>query len=553
MVISDLNTETLFTLQDLELAWERVNASVGADTKDYFGITVYSTDVGKYLKELHSELLCDKYAPTRTFKYFEPKQSGTQRTKTVLRIKDAIVYQAIADKIAFELYGHLSKNSNYVYGSVLNENVTKGSSLLEEDEPDFYFFEYYVSLYNRFIEGISDALDSECVQWKLETDITGFFDCIPHATLILELHKLGINKAILDLLAECLNSWSGTRDMPTFNVGIPQGPPASFLLANILLDGLDTLVIERGLTYFRFMDDIRIYGENEKVLLSTLALIDRYLKGRSLSLNNSKTLIQPISDSMDDEDSLLDGSGIQIEKDSLATLSEDIVIQDQTQLKQTESGTTKLPDSVAQLAYFQVLDEIEQELLEFYQSHDSCSILEPITTKNVRRFLTLSQKWRLIVKAIKSIQEYSPSHELIKVWLFGIRHIFWKANSMVWNLKCYESLENYYSDFEDILQEFKHFEWVQYQVLNIYSKVLGGNTDRQEKAIRDLVDEASPLIRLGYYSILVEAIKTDSKLFESLSNLLKRENEEYVKDSVLNLIRLEHLNVPISSLKSWFL
>jgi hypothetical protein len=80
---------------------------------------------------------------------------------------------------------------------------------------------------------------------------------------------------------------------------------------------------------------------------------------------------------------------------------------------------------------------------------------------------------------------------------------------MVWNLKCYESLENYYSDFENILEEFKHFEWVQYQVLNIYSKVLGGNTERQEKAIRHLLDEASPLIRLGYYSILVEAIEVD--------------------------------------------
>jgi hypothetical protein len=381
--ISNSNTEVLFTIQDLELAWERVNASVGADTKDYFGITVYSTDLDKHLEELHHQLAFNEYTPTRPFKYYEPKQSGTQRTKTVLRIKDAIVYQAIADRIAFELYGHLSKNSNYVFGSVLNENVAKGCSLLEEDEPDFYFFEYYVTLYNRFIEGISDALDSESVQWKLETDITGFFDCIPHATLILELHELGINKSILDLLAKCLNSWSGTRDMPTFNVGIPQGPPASFLLANILLDGLDTLVIERGLTYFRFMDDIRIYGENEKVLLSTLALIDRYLKGRSLSLNNSKTLIQPTSESMDDEDALLDGSGIQIEKDSLANISEDIVIQDQTQLKQTDRGTTKLPDSVVHLVYFQVLEEIEQELLEFYLSHDSCSILEPITTKNI--------------------------------------------------------------------------------------------------------------------------------------------------------------------------
>ena len=101
--MSNLKTESLFDLNDLRLAWERVIASVGTDSKDYFGISVYSTDVDKYLSEIQEKLATNDYEPKRPFKYYEPKKTGTQRTKTVLRISDAIIYQAIADKVAFHL------------------------------------------------------------------------------------------------------------------------------------------------------------------------------------------------------------------------------------------------------------------------------------------------------------------------------------------------------------------------------------------------------------------------------------------------------------------
>ncbi len=539
--MNDLESECLFTVEDLRLAWERVNSSVGTDSKDYFGISVFSTDIDKYLDELHGQLTKNTYSPKPAFKYYEPKQCGTQRTKTVLRISDAIIYQAIADRLAFELYGHLLETKNNVFGSVLNENVVKGSELLEEEDPDFYFFEYYVSLYNRFIEEINTALDSETANYKLETDITGFFDCIPHSTLILELNRLGIDKRILDLLATLLNSWSGTRDMPTFHVGIPQGPAASFLLANIILDGLDRLILDKGVSYFRFMDDIRVYGSNEKELLSILALVDRFLKGKSLSINTSKTVIQP-ADESDDNDLFLDSSGIPLEGKVEGGLEQKIVIQDQTQLKQVKSETKILSKKSAVKSYRLALKLIEGELWELFQLYRSNSILDPMPKRDIRKFLTLSQRWRVTVKAIQSIQAFSPDQELVNIWLFGIRHIFWKANSMVWNLRCYDSLGHFYTEFEDILSDFEHFEWVKYQVLNIYSKVIGSDITKQQKSIKDLESEESPLVRLGYYSILIEAIKADTELFDSLSSLLKAEEEEYVRESVLNLIHRQHVN-----------
>jgi len=544
-----MNTN-MFSIKDLRLAWERVISSVGTDTKDYFGISVYKSDIDRHLHALLKDLENDEYQPKRAFKYFEPKKVGTQRTKTVLSISDAIVYQAIADKIAYQMYGRLQEMKQHVFGSVLNENVVKGVELLEEDDPDFYFFEYYVNLYNRFIENISDTLESEEIEWKLETDITGFFDCIPHSTLVLELRDLRIESELLDLLAICLSAWTGTRDKPTYHVGIPQGPAASFLLANILLDSLDRKVIGCGLSYFRFMDDIRVYGRNKGEMLAVLALVDRHLKGMSLSINSSKTVILQVNAGDKEDDVLLDASGIPFESEKIAELGDEIVVQDQTQLGSSNNNPKIIHSHLAFKIYKIALHEQEKELKEIldgnYQS-------DSISKEEIHRFLTLSQKWRTTVKALKAIDSYSPNQDMVYVWLFGLRKIFWKANAMVWNLQQYETLEDYHEEFESVLNEFDRFEWVKYQILNLYRKVIGVDEAKYRIALSDLDKEESPLVRLGYFSILVESIEADSKLFESFSSILKREPNGYVKESVLNLIHRRHMSVPMDSIKEWFL
>lgn len=550
-------TINIFTIEDLRLAWERVIASVGSDAKDYFGISVYKTNLNKHLTELNALLNDGKFLPSRPFKYYEPKKGGTQRTKTVLCISDAIIYQAIANKIALKVYEHLNETKHYVFGSVLNENIVKGTTLLNEDEPDFYFFEYYVILYNRFVEGINNTLNTEEINYRLETDITGFFDCIPHSTLILKLNELGIQEDILEILATCLNVWSGTRERATYQVGIPQGPAASFLLANLMLDDLDRLVIKQGLNYYRFMDDIRIYGTSEKELKTILVSIDAHLKGLGLSINGNKTSILSTSDASDERERLLDSSGIptEIKTEDYTEVDIDVetLIQDQTQLNESTSGGKVLSKEEALSQYFNKIDLIEIDLLVKKRRLKRKISNNTISSKDIRGFLTLSQKWRVTVKAINSIQDYSPNQELIKIWLFGIEHFFWKANSMVWNFKLYDDLSPFSKEIEKVLNDFTHFEWVQYQLISILDKVIQGNKPLQKRAFDNLRESNSPLVRLGYYSILIEAIKTDSQLFDSLSVLLKEENESYVKESVLNMIHKRHLNISLDHLKNWFL
>lgn len=90
----------MFSIEDLRLAWERVNASVGADTKDYFGISVYASDINKHLRALHRDLENNQYQPKRSFKYYEPKKIGTQRTKTVLQISTSNASNGVRSCIA---------------------------------------------------------------------------------------------------------------------------------------------------------------------------------------------------------------------------------------------------------------------------------------------------------------------------------------------------------------------------------------------------------------------------------------------------------------------
>lgn len=595
-MMNQIESKGLFSNEDIELAWERVCSSVGSDVKDYFGINVFDSNISLHLRTTFDELESNSYSPTRPFKYYEPKKCGTQRTKTVLGIKDAIVYQAIADKIGTELYQKLAKNKDFVFGSVLNENVSKGVDILDEDEPDFYFFEYYVNLYNRFVEGISETLTSGEVQYKLETDITGFFDCIPHATLLLKLHSYGIEKELLDLLSYCLNSWSGTRDNVTLNVGIPQGPPASFLLANILLDELDEIIIGLDLKYFRFMDDIRVYAPTREKLLDILVIIDRNLKGHSLSLNASKTEIKIVEAGDNEEELLLDGSGISFDEElfeqsdfysqdseyefdvygqneeyqdhfygqnseaederkaeivqiEIEQRAEDeLVVQDETQLKNTNKSVV----NSSKISLF-LLKDTESNLLELFESNKDIDVSEALPNDTVRRFLTLSQRWRSLVTSLKGSGDYTPDLNLVKVWFWGVVKIYWKTNSMAWNLNLYESLEGYSEEYEQTLSKLRRFEWVTYQLLNVFYKVYPNDLQRHLMVSEELTSESSPLIRLGFYSVLIESIKEDSSLFDIYSKALANESDNYVKEAILSSIHYKNTQVSIQTLKEWFL
>ena len=95
-------------------------------------------------------------------------------------------------------------------------------------------------------------------------------------------------------MENCLNKWSGSRDSYTPNVGIPQTSITSPLISNLLLHHIDEAIITSSLRYYRYIDDIRIYGYKIDEMEQVLVDLELMLKSINLTLNSSKTRIKKL-------------------------------------------------------------------------------------------------------------------------------------------------------------------------------------------------------------------------------------------------------------------
>ncbi len=64
---------------------------------------------------------------------------------------------------------------------------------------------------------------------------------------------------------------------------------------------LDQNLISEGVAYYRYMDDIKIYGYERKKMQGYLHYIDKYTKSRGLSINSKKTKISKLDPEKEDE------------------------------------------------------------------------------------------------------------------------------------------------------------------------------------------------------------------------------------------------------------
>ena len=131
-----------FNPKSIELAFHRVQCWTDKLVKDQVGIRAFKVDLENNCKNLSDNIISGKYKAQRGFKFYVPKSSKTLRTKSVIFIEDAIIYQAIADKLAQQHYDTLDQYNSFVFGSVLNGEVKNGPSILEEEKPNFFFLNF---------------------------------------------------------------------------------------------------------------------------------------------------------------------------------------------------------------------------------------------------------------------------------------------------------------------------------------------------------------------------------------------------------------------------
>jgi retron-type reverse transcriptase len=540
--------EIYFSAENLKLAYYRIVCWPERLVKDRFGIHTFGAQLDKNLKQLSERILSGNYSPQRAFKYYEPKSSGTQRTKTLLMIEDALVYQAIANVIASRNYGLLVEHEDFVFGSILMPETKTGTELLKQETPKFFFFKFWKSLFVRFKDSVIKAIEQDMATYKFETDITGFFDSIPHYNLLFTLSDhFGVEDEILDLLSVCLNAWSGTKESSTPGVGIPQGPQPSYLLANLLLYPLDKQLISEAFKYYRYMDDIKIYGYSENELRNVLVLIDNYLKGLGLSINSKKTGITAIDAEKEDatvkelkrfevigndytgDDTIINEfSEGGLESNIFRTL---LGLSDQSPEEYDEGDAKKQiesiidPDKIIEFWEKEIID-VEKELPTLFRT-DSLELAEPEKADDID-FIRLSAKYGTAIRSLSEYRQIKASEKLLPYWLFALKKFYWRAGNYVLTLQNYKGNTKLKSELISIYEKEKNYECYRYHIITCLTYNFEYSDQELRGFFKYIKIENSELVRYALYCMIIKH-SDDPQLQSTLRVQLGKEANNYLK------------------------
>ena len=555
--------EKYFNCDNLKLAWERMLRWSDSTIKDHWGISVFEANLDDNLGRLSNKLINNQYEPIRPQKFYVPKSSGTQRTKTILMIEDAIVYQAIVNIIAYENYDKIEEFYLCVFGNVLNEEVKFGENLISnksdlKSPPSYFFYKPYLNLYNEFSNFVNGVILDDEVNYKLETDITGFFDSIPHFSLLEKLNKdYSVEEDILELLSLLLNCWSGTKSNMTIGVGIPQGPGPSHFLANILLYDLDEYFMEKmnfdeTIYYCRYMDDIRIYSSDTRELRDCLMYLDTYLKGFALSINSSKTSIREIVDRKND-DSIIDfhvdykATDMEVSK-FLKKLYEEHNLTSEFYFKENKSSSNLTEDESAKelkqvegkenvIKFWKdEINDVEDILLNSFENKDG-SLSIPLTkVKSDRFFVNLSYRYRIAIRSIKEqdadIEEIDYS-KTSNYWLFLIKEYPWRANYFCLVLNEFPSLPELKQHLISLVEEFEAYEWITHHLFLTLS-IKQVFTDDELKSLLYTFGHLTDYAKLGLYKLLIAKLESDD-VDELIDVSIKKEPNAYLRKTLMRI------------------
>lgn len=135
-------------------------------------------------------------------------------------------------------------------------------------------------------------------QWVLEGDIRGCFDTISHEWLK---NNVLIDRSILTQFLKA--GFVYNQKLYPTDLGTPQGGVISPLLANLTLDGIESLLAQRypkeKVYFIRYADDFLVTAPTKEMAEEIREMIREFLGIRGLELSEKKTIITHIDDGFD--------------------------------------------------------------------------------------------------------------------------------------------------------------------------------------------------------------------------------------------------------------
>lgn len=204
--------------------------------------------------------------------FYLPKSSLTLRKTLLLSYPDRLYYLALVDAIGGVIESNLSP---VVYSSRYNTSSIGG--LIISGVEQWKKMMYQVQSYSREY------------QYIIEIDILNFYDNVDIDLLCDKLLTICKTTNERNAAKELRNTLSAFT--PQSKSGLPQNNDASSILATFYLNELDTYMIHQVPKYLRFMDDIKIFCNDEFEARKYLSLLEMKLRDLKLSLNAQKTKI----------------------------------------------------------------------------------------------------------------------------------------------------------------------------------------------------------------------------------------------------------------------
>ena len=276
--------------ENLYLAWKRIQTSTNPKYKYLLkeSLDAFSWNLEKNLRLLSSEIIDRIYEPSRTSKFYLPKKSGLVRPVTLLNVKDQIFYQAIINLICISKTHEIKRfRDNHVFGGF---NIYNPSSI--------FFLSKWKNEHDKYQNKIKNHFKNGYI-WLAKFDLASFFDVIDHKILINIFCKNSLSKELKQDLLKALEKWTQPQEINFFHSqGIPQGPSASTILADIYLHQLDEKIIKNApkydVKYLRYVDDIVLMAKDRLSTENILIQLDIVARELSLIPQSSKTLIKKV-------------------------------------------------------------------------------------------------------------------------------------------------------------------------------------------------------------------------------------------------------------------
>jgi hypothetical protein len=186
--------------------------------------------------------LATGYRPRRIDVVQVPKWDTTTRPASDMPIADEVIYSSLAE--------------------YLKEHVHPGLVTftgLHGDGQSYEAFEQY-------------PLTVPDTQYVLEADASSFYEYIDHERLMSELVGLTGEAAISNALLGLLEGWLGAAH------GIPQGPSASAILADIYISPVSRALSRAGFMHSRYSDDFKVVATTWDEVRRAQLLLERALR-----------------------------------------------------------------------------------------------------------------------------------------------------------------------------------------------------------------------------------------------------------------------------------